>query len=73
MNTTTKEAYQAAKAFMQSWHAAKGKLPLIVGIELYEYFGKLVTIVDSSGQYQVVIEDRFGDRTTVDFEELSMK
>jgi hypothetical protein len=67
------EHYIAAKNFMTQWHKAKGKLPLIIGIELYEYFGQWVQIVETAGPIQVVVEERFGNRQTVDFEELEMK
>ena len=68
-----REAFDAALAFAAQWEKAAGKLPLIVGIEIYEYFGQWVQIVEQSGPYQVVVEERFGERKTVDFEELSLR
>lgn len=54
----------------------KKETPIVIGIELYEYFGQPVKIIDVQGygsnNPHVVVEGRFAERTTVDFEELSL-
>lgn len=55
----------------------KKQTPIVIGIELYDYLGQPVTIVDVQGYGsnvpRCVIETRFAERTTVDFEELSLR
>jgi len=55
----------------------KKETPIIIGIELYDYLGQPVKIIDVQGYGsnvpRVVIETRFAERTTVDFEELSLR
>ncbi len=57
--------------------SAKKQIPIVVGIELYEYFGQPVTIVDVQGYggnvVRCVVEGRFAERATVDLEELSLR
>ena len=55
----------------------KKETPIVIGIELYNYLSQPVKIVDVQGygcnNPRVVIETRFAERTTVDFEELALR
>jgi hypothetical protein len=70
---TTNKKYEAAQEFMKKWHAETGKLPVVVGIELYEYFGQWVKIIEARDNGYVIIEARFAERKEVEFDELEMK
>lgn len=54
----------------------KGAIPLVIGVELYEYLGQTVTVV-SANVYRAgascTIETRSADRATVELEELSLR
>lgn len=56
--------------------AEKGELPIVVGRQLYEFFGERVSIREARplpcGEYRVVIESTFGEMKEVGFDELTL-
>lgn len=58
-------------------HQAEAKeLPIVLNIEMYEYFGKPVKITHANvyrGGVECTVESRMGDILTIDASELSLR
>lgn len=64
-------------AAAHAYREARNELPIVLGLELYEYFDQEVTITEArplrSGTYRIVVEGRFGQRQEVDSTEVSLR
>lgn len=73
------EAWRALLKSLREFELATGKIPVVLGMEIYEYFGevcKVIEVNNYSGDFanpEVTICSCWEKIVTVDFDELTLR